>query len=557
MRMRSRITPDRRWHRRFATRRLAVLSAAVALVLGMAAPWSPAVRGAEPTSDIPGVPLPGSVVSSLLGGPIYDVVYSIDVAAGEVVVIGLTGSTGTDFDLYLFDSSATTVVNDVGVVASSRGPTSAEHLSYPVRVGGRFYIDLNGATDVEGTFILTVQVVPDPTPPTASVSLAGGRAAVGNPTVTVDVTAYDDLSGVSDMAFSEDGTTWTDWRPLAAPTSWTFPGGDGPKTLWAKVRNGVGLESTPASAVVQLDTVPPSISRVTPLPGSRVSGLRPVFGVDFNEEVDPASWGQLGLIIQSANGGLVAGAYQMDEAHRTGTFTPAEDLVAGQSYVVTVGRVTDVAGNAIVPVASWVVTPVLPSGVSLRVTPAVVVFGASSVISGAFEGSDPSPVLSLLHRPAGATTFTLLAQSWPGADAVARFTVQPAMNTWYRLSYAGSATTADASTETRILVRRGVRLTVTGVSSGSSRVGRRVTLTATIDPPAAGVSVSFRLYRYDAARRTFRYAGSWGRLTSQAGQVTYAWTPTTPGVYRWRVAVLPTPDFANNTSPVYGWTVRS
>ncbi len=517
---------------------------------------SPVARAAGPSADIPGVPLPGVIVSGHLGGSIYDVVYSIDVPAGSVVIAGLTGSTGTDFDLYLFDSSATTVVNNVGVVASSTGPTSTEHLSYPVRVASRYYIDLNGATNVEGTYTLTVQIVPDPTPPIASVALAGGRSAVNNPTVVVNVQAYDDLSGVALMAFSQNGTTWTDWRPLAFHTTWTFPSGDGLKTLWVKVRNGVGLESLPASATVRLDTVAPAVVSAVPVAGSRVSGLRPTFEVRFDKEIDPISWGQLGLIVQSSTGVLVDGAYTMDPAHRIGRFVPNADLIPGSGYVVTVGLVADVAGNVVAPTGSWVVTAVMPTRLSLQASPAVVTgSGSGSVLSAAFAGPDSDPVLSLLEQPSGATAFTLVDRAQPGSDGVARFEVQPTSNTRYRVAYDGSPTVAAASADVRVLVRRGVRLTRLGTTSGGSRVGRAVTLQATIDPAEAGVSVSFRLYRYDPVGRTYRYAGSWGRGTSTGGRASYVWTPVSTGVYRWRAMVFSTAAFANNRTAPLGWSV--
>ena len=538
-----------------AGRRGAVALAA-ALALALLPVGSPAARASSPTSDIPGVPLPGVIVTNHLGGAIYDVVYSIDVPAGNVVIAGLTGSPGTDFDLYLFDSSATTVVNNVGVVASSTGPTSTEHLSYPVREAGRYYIDLNGATNVEGTFTLTVQIVPDPTPPIASVVLAGGRSVVNAPTVAVDVQAYDDLSGVPQMAFSANGTTWTSWQPLAFHTTWTFPNGDGLKTLWAKVRNGVGLESLPASATVRLDTVAPAVVSAVPVAGSRVSGLRPTFEVRFDKEVDPASWVRLGLIVQSATGVLVDGAYTMDPGHRIGRFVPSADLTPGVGYVVTVGLVADLAGNVVAPTGSWVVTAVLPTGLSLRASPVVVAgMGSGSVLSAVFTGPDSDPVLSLLAQLAGATAFTLVDRAQPGPDGVARFAVQPTSSTVYRVAYDGSPTIAAASADVRVLVRRGIRLAALGTTLGASRVGRSVTLQASIDPAAAGVSVSFRLYRYDPVRRTYRYAGSWGRGTSAEGRASYVWTPVSAGVYRWRAVVSSTVAFANNLTAPLGWTV--
>jgi hypothetical protein len=88
--------------------------ALVALIVGSGLLAAPPTVAADQSSDIPGIPLPSPVVSGQLGGPVFDVVYRLDVPAGYVIVAGLGGTTGTDFDLFLFDSSATSVASNIG-----------------------------------------------------------------------------------------------------------------------------------------------------------------------------------------------------------------------------------------------------------------------------------------------------------------------------------------------------------------------------------------------------------------------------------------------------------
>ncbi len=511
---------------------------------------------ADQTSDIPGTALPGTVTSGPLGGPIYDVVFHLGVPPGSVIVASLTGTAGTDFDLYLFDRTATTVFSNTGLVAKSTGPTSTETLSHPSPSGGTFYIDLHGATDVLGTYTLTVQIVPDASPPNLSLRLGLGRPTTNQTTVGVEVFASDDLSGVKEMAFSPDGAAFGPWQALAPSSTWMFPPGDGEKTLWGKVRNGVGLESSPASASIALDTVAPPITDVTPPQGARVAGLRPTFTVRFGEAIDPASWSRYGVVVQAASGALVTGAYSYDPGGRLGTFMPDADLVAGAPYIVTVGPVTDLAGNQVASLGSWIVTPLVPSRVTLTAAPTVVARGGGAVLSGQGGGLGADPVLELTSRPAAGDAVSMGSLPVP-ADGRVAVTVRPLMNTTYRLSYAGTGTIAPSQAEARILVRRSVELV--GVSSGSVRSvlrGTAVRVVAQIAPAAAGVSVSFRLERFDPVRRAYRYAGSWGRGTDSAGRAAYTWTPTSPGSYRWRVTVASTPEYANNISPIYPWTVR-
>ncbi|MFI5100216.1 MAG: PPC domain-containing protein, partial [Actinomycetes bacterium] len=289
---------DPRRRVRLLPRGRALLAAAiVALTIPVAS------ASADASSDIPGIPLPGSVATGQLGGPIYDVVYQFVVSPGSLLVASLTGTAGTDFDMYLFDSTATTVLQKTGLVAQSTGPTSTELISYASPAGGTYYIDLNGSTDIEGTFRLVVQAVADKTPPSVtSLTLGDASGSANSLTVNVTLAATDDLSGLAGMAFSLDGTSWTAWTPYAKSSSWTFEGEDGTHTLWAKVQNGVGLESAPLAASVRIDTVPPHAIRFDPAPGAQVEGLRPRLTVQFDEPISVASWQNLGLVVQSSGG---------------------------------------------------------------------------------------------------------------------------------------------------------------------------------------------------------------------------------------------------------------
>ncbi len=539
----------------FRFRRLRQLGLALLICPSLVGVTGATGAAADQTSDIPGTPLPGIVTSGLLGGPIFDVVFHFDVPAGSVIVASLAGPVGTDFDLYLFDQTATSVLSTVGLVAKSIGPTSSETISHPSSAGGTFYVDLNGASDAEGAYTLTVQIVPDMTPPSLSLRLGLGRATTNLTTVNVEAFATDDLSGVKEMAFSADGAAFGPWQAFAQTSSWTFPPGDGQKTLWARVRNGAGLESAVASATIILDTVAPSITDVTPPQGARVAGLRPTFTVRFSEPIDPTSWSRFGVIVQAASGDLVTGRYSLDSAGEFGTFVPAADLVAGAPYIVTVGPVTDLAGNQVASRGSWIVMPLVASSLTLTASPAVLARGASAVLTGRADGLGVGATLELTSQPAVGDVISMGSLPGPASGQV-KLTVLPAMNTTYHLTYAGTSTVAPAAASVRILVRRS--LTLVGVSTSrvaAARAGRSVQVVAGIIPAAAGVSVSMRLYRYDTGRRLWVYAGSRGRTSDANGRVSTTWTPASAGSYYWRAVVASTVEFANNVSSVYRWSV--
>ena len=522
-------------------------------------PWGPAslsVNAADdPSSDIPGVALPGPVSAGRLGGAIYDVVYQFTVAPGRVIVANLTGPAATDFDLYLFDSSASTVLSEVGLLKKSTGPTSGESISWPSPLGGVYYVDLNGATDVEGDYRLTVQTVPDPTPPAVSMALAEGRSSTNQLTVPVTVTAVDDLSGIAEMAFSSDGSVYGPWVPFQRASTWTFPPSPGPRTLWAKVSNGVGLESASTSATITIDLVAPVVTAVDPAPASSVIGLRSPFSVTFNEAIDPVTWSDSGLIVQSATGTLVGGQYAYDPVRWTGTFVPSLPLQAGAAYVVTVGGVTDVAGNRVSPIDSWTVTPLALVSLEAKLQPTVVGRGGSASLDLTLAGAPLPAIVEISARSGVSVEFLPLSGPLIVNGRLATV-VTPEMNTTYRIRYAGAFGVASAQADLPLLVRRSaVLIGPKSASVATARVGASVKLVAAIEPAAPGISVSFRLYRYVPASRAWVYSGSWGRSTDAAGRATYPWKPTAASSYYWRVSVVSTAEYANNVSPVYRWSV--
>ena len=507
-----------------------------------------------PEADIPGIVLPGPVATGQLGGPIYDVVYRLDVPAGHVIVAGLTGPAGTDFDLYLFDSTATTVISTGGLLIKSTGPDSAENLSFPSRDGGTFYLDLNGASDVQGTYTLNVQVVADTSAPTVSLQIAGGRSLVNSTTVDVRLLAFDDLSGVTDMAFSQDGSLWSGWQPFQTTSTWTFAPGDGIKRLWAKVRNGVGRASQPVASAVTLDSVPPTVMSVSPPMNTIYQGLRPTIIVRFSEAMEPSSWTDLGLVVQAASGARVAGSYRYDPLAHVGSFAPAADLPPGTTFIVTVGKVRDVAGNEVASTGSWTLTAVIPNAVSLAAAPMVITVGGRVTLSGAVSVATGGPV-SILERSSAIgepNTTTPVDLVGRGYSAI----LIPAANAWYQATYPASAVTSEVSSSLiRVIVRRGI--TLVGRSSSTTATasgGQRVTLVAQVTPATAGVTTSFKLFRYDNARRAYRYSGSWGRTTTIGGTATFLWTPSA-GRYYWQVSVPPTAEYGNNTTSAYRWSI--
>jgi parallel beta-helix repeat protein len=95
----------------------------------------------------------------------------------------------------------------------------------------------------------------DKTPPTGSLTINDGAASTTSTTVTLRITANDNLSGVAEMRFSNDGRTWSDWEDFQSTRSWDLTrfGGSssgGPKTVYAQLRDRAGNESQPFSSQI-------------------------------------------------------------------------------------------------------------------------------------------------------------------------------------------------------------------------------------------------------------------------------------------------------------------
>jgi subtilisin family serine protease len=97
----------------------------------------------EADSEIPGIPWKGTTISSTLDA-VKDKndVYSIKLLKGEKLKVTLTGDAGTDFDLYLYNDTATTVNSSTGIAAHSEtAKTSNESFTFTAPKTGTYYLN--------------------------------------------------------------------------------------------------------------------------------------------------------------------------------------------------------------------------------------------------------------------------------------------------------------------------------------------------------------------------------------------------------------------------------
>jgi subtilisin family serine protease len=101
-----------------------------------------AIGGSD--NEIPGVPLSStSITGTLNQSTDLDDVYSLKLYKGDYLTLSLSGTTGTDFDLYLYNYNAKTVKTNAGMIAySEKVNTSTESITYLVKEDGTYFIDV-------------------------------------------------------------------------------------------------------------------------------------------------------------------------------------------------------------------------------------------------------------------------------------------------------------------------------------------------------------------------------------------------------------------------------
>lgn len=158
--------------------------------------------------------------------------------------------------------------------------------------------------------------------------------------VSLEINADDATSGLQEMRLSNDGVfndtdpevgteRWRPWSPIVP--AWTLSSGDGLKTVWVEVRDGVNRESGTATDTITLDLTPPSV----------------VFDSDDALNVNTAT-AQPGTLTD-ANG---IGSYAWSQVTGPGTVTFSDDTAASplvsanQDGVYTIRvDILDNAGN--------------------------------------------------------------------------------------------------------------------------------------------------------------------------------------------------------------------
>jgi len=103
--------------------------------------------------------------------------------------------------------------------------------------------------------------------PSGTVLINNGAAYTNSTAVTLKLSATAPAAGsggITQMRFSNNGSTWSNWVPYATTKAWTLSSANGTKTVYAQFKDGLGNVSAVAKDTIILDTVKPKVSGVVP-----------------------------------------------------------------------------------------------------------------------------------------------------------------------------------------------------------------------------------------------------------------------------------------------------
>jgi hypothetical protein len=97
----------------------------------------------------------------------------------------------------------------------------------------------------------------DTNPPIGSIIINNGDGWTSSTTVNLTLTYSDATSGVDQVRYSNDGSSWTPWEAANNTKAWLLSAGEGTKTVYYEIRDNVGF-ITQYTDNIELDTSGPT-----------------------------------------------------------------------------------------------------------------------------------------------------------------------------------------------------------------------------------------------------------------------------------------------------------
>jgi Bacterial Ig domain/GDSL-like Lipase/Acylhydrolase family len=191
------------------------------------------------------------------------------------------------------------------------------------------------ARDAAGnnTFSANVSVNVDNQAPTGSIVIDGGATATNSTAATLTLSASDTQNAVTQMRFSNTGSSFSTAEAFAVTKAWTLATGAGTKTVYVQFKDAAGNWSVSFMGTIVLDTTAPTISGVS---SSNITNN----SANINWTTSEGATSQVEYGLTTSYGTLTAVNATLVTAHTL----PLSGLAPSTSYKYRV-RSKDAAGN--------------------------------------------------------------------------------------------------------------------------------------------------------------------------------------------------------------------
>ncbi|TET11109.1 T9SS type A sorting domain-containing protein, partial [Candidatus Aerophobetes bacterium] len=208
---------------------------------------------------------------------------------GESVVNWGTDGVDNDGDGHIDNPAEQGIYVITYLISTANGQADA---SYSVSVM---------ATDGAGNSASSsISLTLDNTTPSGSISINNDATYTNSRTVTLTLSA----TNATQMQFSNDASSWSDWEDYSTTKSWTLSSGDGTKTVYVKFKDTAGNISEAFSDDIILDSTPPTASITSPSADTSVRGQVVIRGtasgyyfkeykVEYGQGTEPSSWTEI------------------------------------------------------------------------------------------------------------------------------------------------------------------------------------------------------------------------------------------------------------------------
>ncbi len=321
----------------------------------------------------------GNISSSFTDSIILDTT----APSGSILINGgaaYTNSTSVNLSLSATDGGQVSTrcgsptITPPGVPGKRMAPARVGHS--PVAMARRRFTSSisDNAGNISGSFSDTI--ILDTTAPSGSILINGGASYTNSTSVNLTLSASDGGSGVYQMRFSNDNSTWSSWEAYSTSKSWTLASGDGTKTVYVQYSDNAGNISGSFNDTIILDAT---------APGGTIM---------INGGATYAGSPDVSLTLFASDSG--SGVYQMRFSNDNATWSSWETYGTSKSWTLSNGdgtktvyvQYSDIAGNISGSFSDSIILDTIPPSGTILINGGVRPITNSTIVTLTLSASD-------------------------------------------------------------------------------------------------------------------------------------------------------------------------